>query len=203
MHESKIRHELVLAALDWAFIARDPQQSKLLNIAEAAAADIPQWERPLIRVLQQNEAEPLEKLAAALLKSRGSPTALALAGLGLVKRGKMKEAIQVLGKAQQVYPGDFWLNRHLGRYLDENAPQKSLPFSMAAVALAADSPGAHCSLGHILYRIGELDDAIAEFRHCAGTETRFCQGAYQSGRRPRQKRPAGRCRCRDSQGGWN
>src|SRR5262249_33225586 len=167
IRESKIRHELVVAALDWALITPEPTRAMLLGIAQAAAADNHDWERPLIDALLQPKPEPLVDLAKSMLESKPSATALMLVAQGLATRGRWEDVIEVLIRAQRLFPGDFLLNTKLGGTLG-NAPvpqaDKALPFLMIAVALAPDNPVAHSNLGNALRAKGQIDEAITEYR---------------------------------------
>jgi serine/threonine protein kinase/tetratricopeptide (TPR) repeat protein/sugar lactone lactonase YvrE len=165
-----IRHELLLAALDWALFIRDttdPVRKKLFAIARASAADTPTWEKPLIDALTQDDAAPFMNLARDLEQSGDSAVALALIGGGLRALEMHEQAVAVLRKAQKRYPGDFWLNYLLAISLVDSSPrnvQTAMPFFMVAVALAPESPDVHNNLGLCHLNKRDVDSAIGEFR---------------------------------------
>jgi eukaryotic-like serine/threonine-protein kinase len=71
---------------------------------------------------------------------------------------------QLLRRAQQQHPADFWVNHHLGNVVEGLTPperDEAVRFLTAAVALRPENPLAHYNLGHSLCEKGQLDAAIA------------------------------------------
>ena len=181
-----IRHELVLAALDWALTVKDKadaQRLKLISFAEAAATDEPAWEKPLISALAQSSLAAVEKLAESL-RSDLSAVRLLIVTRYLLTLGNVEHAIRLLNDAQQRYPDDFWLNESLGLALMNTTPpqhQRALPFLTAAVALRPDSPGTRLNLGGCLIGIGESNAAIAAFRRALELKPDYAMPHYNIG----------------------
>jgi tetratricopeptide (TPR) repeat protein len=86
---------------------------------------------------------------------------------GLRASGSHKDVVELLQRAQQAHPGDFWINEYLGRSLQDSQPPRldeAIRFLTAAVALRPDSAGARLALGDALEEKGRLDDAITAYR---------------------------------------
>ncbi len=72
-----------------------------------------------------------------------------------------------LRRAQQAFPGDFWINHDLGMALLNCQPpqyEEAIRFLTAAVALRPDSPGVRLNLGSTLASAGRLDEALVAYR---------------------------------------
>src|SRR5262249_12800014 len=93
---------------------------------------------------------------------------LFLVGRSLGEAGTHEAAAQLLRRAQQRYPGDFWINHELGFQLlkgkDKDQVANAVRFSTAAVALRPNSPGVHLNLGNALVEPGKREEAIAASR---------------------------------------
>jgi tetratricopeptide (TPR) repeat protein len=72
----------------------------------------------------------------------------------------------VLRKAQQEYPGDFWINYYLGEVLlAYNIDRReAISCLRSAVAIRPQSGPPHCALGMALEANGQRDEAIACYR---------------------------------------
>src|SRR5437879_5935517 len=80
--------------------------------------------------------------------------------LGLRQRGAQEAALALLRRAQDAFPGDFWINQDLGlTLLDCRPPQldEAIRFLTAAVAIRPDSAGARLNLGDALRDKGRLE----------------------------------------------
>ena len=167
--------EAIGAALDeWDVLASNKDSGvteshrEWLRTVLEAAEPAESWTRQ-IRAAREEKDEvrrraALEKLAMAedvgTLSVRAQ-TRLALQ-LEIVKA--YASAAQLLRRAQQQHPADFWVNEMLGRALqDLTAPEldEAVRFLTAAVALRPESPGAHLNLGVALDNKGQSDAAAA------------------------------------------
>jgi len=154
-------------------------------LAAARAADPDPWRDALRDALDRRDLETYRRLALDADHSGQGPVSLWLLGFALELRGDHDRALQVLKRAQQMYPGDYWLNVELGLALlggkrsgpgttrsvvtaslgdRETNYQRAEPFLMAAVALRPRFAGAHHLLGVTYHHQGKSDDAIAELR---------------------------------------
>ena len=93
---------------------------------------------------------------------RQSPTSLLLLGRYVQKLG-LNPGLQVLRKAQQEYPGDFWINYYLGLVFFANKidHREAISCLRCAVAIRPQSCEALCHLGVALEANGQRDEAIA------------------------------------------
>ncbi len=182
------------AALDaWAVVRGSRTQpddvdgeARFRRLLQAArAADPDPWRDALRDALERRDLEAYRRLALDWEKSHQGPVSLWLLGFALERRGDHDRALEVLKRAQQMYPGDYWLNVELGLALlggkrsgpgttrsvvtaslgdRETNYQRAEPFLMAAVALRPRFAGAHHLIGVTYHHQGKVDDAIAELR---------------------------------------
>jgi tetratricopeptide (TPR) repeat protein len=84
-------------------------------------------------------------------------------------------------RAQQVFPGDFWINHNLGMSLSDGLPsqyEEAVRFLSVAVALRPGSAVVRHNLGVSLWKKGKLDEAAAAFRKATELNPHFTT-AYQ------------------------
>jgi tetratricopeptide (TPR) repeat protein len=181
LRQKSIRVQLAAALDDWAFLPSEkkdkPSRRELLVIAGAADPDLLRNE--VRSALHRGDAQALKQLAASDRLTYLPPSTLVLVAKTLrrisatkqrTKAGESsaKEAVSVLQKAQQLYPGDFWINEELGEQLEDYTKPPDLEgairFHTAAVALRPRSPGAYVNLGFALNKKGFVDDAIAAYK---------------------------------------
>jgi tetratricopeptide (TPR) repeat protein len=191
-----IRRQLVAALDDWAFIRfqlKAEGWGQRLGVARAADPD-PTRNR-LRDVLEGHDPKAVEELIAAGAAEDWPAETLVLLGRLLFRingRASCQQVAALLGRAQQRYPGDFWLNEGLGLLLAVSRPprlEEALRFFSVSVALQPQSPGAHLNLGNALYDKGRLDESEAEYREAirlkrdyAEAHTKLGNALYDKGR---------------------
>src|SRR5262249_58980255 len=133
-----------------------------------SAADSDPWRRGLraarARPFRPAQVETLKKLAAEVDAAAQPPEELFLMHMALHTRGN--GAVALLRRAQEAFPGDFWINHDLGFALLGCQPprnEEAVRFLTAAVALRPESAGARLNLGAALSRGGHLDEAAAAY----------------------------------------
>jgi serine/threonine-protein kinase len=92
--------------------------------------------------------------------------------------------LRLLRRAQQQYPGDFWLNLDLGMCLAETEPARwaeAVRYVTAAVALRPSTPGVRSDLGHALQAGFQLDEAIACYRQAIALDPNHFRAHYNLG----------------------
>jgi superkiller protein 3 len=147
-----------------------------------AQADSTSWGAQV----RQAAAEPdlarqraaLEQLAAAADVRRLPPRALTRLAQRLQSVQSYAAAVDLLQRAQRLYPGDFWINQDLGNALvDQKAvlPEEAARYLTAAVALRPESAGAQLNLGRALREQGKQDEAIAVFRQTLILEPKYAE----------------------------
>jgi tetratricopeptide (TPR) repeat protein len=172
-----IRHQLVTAVLSWAVYSEktDSLRHNLFQTAAEAAADSPEWERPLIKVLVSDDPIELLRFAGENASSEDSAAPVSLIAAALCRLHKFKDAIALLSKLQERFPGDFWINEWLGISMlnpDPNRVEQEslnpignpLPYLMAAAALRPDSAVAGGNLAVCLAMAGQLQSSISVCR---------------------------------------
>jgi Tfp pilus assembly protein PilF len=126
----------------------------------------------------------MEKLAREVDVAEQPAEAVFVLALGLSQRGADAAALGLFRRAQQVLPGDFWINHDLGIALIEcqpPLPEEATRFLTAAVALRPDSPAARLNLGVALARAGRLDEALVAYRHAITLKSDYSVAHYNVG----------------------
>jgi serine/threonine-protein kinase len=163
-----VRSTLVAALDHWLILARHekaPEADWLERVL--ATADSDAWRQRLRAARGQNDREALEKLAREVDTAAQPPEALFLLDRALRQRGAKEGAVALLRRAQEAFPGDFWINQDLGMALEDCQPpqhEEAIRFLTAAVALRPESAGARLNLGVAFLDKGRLDEAIVAFR---------------------------------------
>ena len=159
----------LLAALDhWLILARFEKAPEVGWLKQVlAVADTDPWRQGVRAAREKNDRQEMEKLAREVDTAAQPPEALFVLEMGLDQRGASGAALALLRRAQQAFPGDFWINHDLGlALLNCQQPQyeEAIRFLTAAVALRPDSPGVRLNLGNALASAGRLDEALVAYR---------------------------------------
>jgi serine/threonine-protein kinase len=162
-----IRRELV-AALDFCVTVRSCQSSsqtsrKLLVIPTVADPD--DGRNRVRQALARRDQAALVELAQPEQAARLPASTQHLLASTLWSLGARAQAANVLQMAQRLEPGDFWINADLAVCLLQSHPAEAVRFFTAALALRPRSAVAHYNLGVALHGRGQVDEAVAEFRH--------------------------------------
>jgi hypothetical protein len=171
MNAKRIRVELAVALQDWARICRysrlkeDTTGKALLAIARTADPD--EWRNQVRDALERMDQGALAELARSDQTTKLSPASVISLVAALWETGASKEAVGLLRKTHQKYPGDFWINFELAFTLARMQPphlEESLRFYTGAIALRPNSVGVHVNLGVVLADKKQWDEAIADDR---------------------------------------
>jgi serine/threonine-protein kinase len=169
-----------LAALDdWLDVAREEKAAEAGWLERVlAAADPDDWRQRLRAAREKPDRQALEDLAREVKVAAQPAQVVVLLGRALVASGSIKAAAELLRRAWFAYPGDFWVNLHLGWALATSRPPQpdaAIRFFMVAVALRPSSPGARLNLGNELQARGQLDEAIACFHKAIELDPKFAE----------------------------
>jgi tetratricopeptide (TPR) repeat protein len=146
-----------------------------------AAADPDDWRQQLRAAWVAGDLRALEGLARKVEVATQPARALAdLAGI-LQDNGRTEAAVRLLRRAQEAYPGDFWINTNLGLILATSQPldgsinrplglapagsqppqlHEAIRFLSVAVAVRPESAGAWSTLADTFLGSGRLDEAM-------------------------------------------
>jgi Flp pilus assembly protein TadD/serine/threonine protein kinase len=165
---SPIRVYLVAALDDWAAMKgpKDVAGRETLR-AIARLADDDDSRRQLRDPAVGKDRAALERLARQRGVLDQPPGNLELLAEALVRRGARPAAVDLLRRAQQRHPGDFWINHYLASLLMAVKParvEEAVGFFRVAVALRPQSAGAYHNLGLALYDQRRLPEAEAAYR---------------------------------------
>jgi serine/threonine protein kinase/Flp pilus assembly protein TadD len=176
----------LLAALDhWSILARHekaPEAGWLKQVLSAADSD--PWRQGVRAAREKNDRQELEKLAREVDTAGQPPEALFILEMALAQRGATEVALALLRRAQQAFPGDFWINHDLGVALRDCQPprnEEAIRFLTAAVALRPDSAGVRLDVGIALARAGRLDEAIVACRQAIDLKPDYSVAHLQLG----------------------
>jgi tetratricopeptide (TPR) repeat protein/serine/threonine protein kinase len=169
-------HEALVAGLDgWlqAKAANDPDRPRLREVADAA--DDGTWRRSFRAAALAADEPKLKALAGQPEALQQSPAVLAWVG-GVLRWRLANESAALLRQAQRRHPDDFWINYNLGTALmcvQPARPEEAIGYFRAAIAIRPSSAEAHSFLGKALFVKGDLDAAIASYRHALAIDPRF------------------------------
>jgi serine/threonine protein kinase/Flp pilus assembly protein TadD len=164
---SAVRAQLVAALDDWASTRAQADQSaqRLRSLANRADGD--PWRARLRDLLEQKDLAALEAMVREEDALKQPPATLYMLGRALYDNGAGPAAAAMLARAQERFPGDFWINETLGVVLCElqpPQPDEAARYLTAALALHNDSTLAYVNLGKALHDKRDLDGAIRCFR---------------------------------------
>jgi serine/threonine-protein kinase len=152
----------------------EPHREWLRAVLDAADRD--PWGRQVraVRALKDpaRRRAGLEKLAASADVATVPAQALTL----LAQRLRPSQAVDLLRRAQQHRPADFWINHDLGKVLQEVTPPQyaeAVRFLTAAAALRPNSPGCLMNLGRALQDKGQVNEAIAFYQKVLALDPRY------------------------------
>jgi serine/threonine protein kinase/Flp pilus assembly protein TadD len=160
---------ILMAALDhWLILARHKQAPETAWLARVLAiADSDGWRQEVRAARERGDRQALEALAREVDPATQPPEALFVLNVSLRQRGATEAAVALLRRAQEAFPGDFWINHDLGVALQNARPpqaEEAVRFLTAATALRPNSPGVRFNLGSALWKRGRHDEAAAAFR---------------------------------------
>jgi tetratricopeptide (TPR) repeat protein len=116
----------------------------------------------------------LRRLAKSIDIRAHHPTTLISLANTLRRAMQTDAALRLLRDAQSFYPGDFWLNTHLGYTLStQKAHEGAIRFFTGAVCIRPDSAAAHTNLGIALGRLKKPDEAIAAYHKAIELDPKF------------------------------
>jgi tetratricopeptide (TPR) repeat protein/predicted Ser/Thr protein kinase len=172
-----------VAALDvWLSRARREDPAEVGWLEEVlAAVDPDDWRQRVRAARVAGDQQALEKLAREVKVATQPPQALLLLSADLNDFGS---AVRLVRRAQNAYPGDFWISHKLGMGLMTSDPpqlDEAIRFLTAAVALRPESPGARLNLGTALWKKGRLDEAGDAFRKAVELKPDYVQAHHNLG----------------------
>jgi serine/threonine protein kinase/Tfp pilus assembly protein PilF len=153
---------------DWALQRRaargtgDPDWRKLLEVARLVDPD--ESRSQIRQALSRQDWKTLKQL----LESGGPKGLPAVSLADAVALGwNSPQAVELLRRAQQARPDDFWVNHALAHTLMQVTPpqvDEAIGFYRAAMAIRPQSPDTHNNLGIALYKKGNVDEAMACYK---------------------------------------
>jgi tetratricopeptide (TPR) repeat protein len=171
----RIRDRLVDALDDWLVLDVDqPAAGRLLAISREADPDA--FRNRLRAAVAAVDREALEQLAGEAAARKLPVRAALLLADGLHLAGKLGEAVALLRRTQQDYPGDFWVNDVLGVYLtawDPSRADEAGRCFAAALALRPDSYFAYDNLALTLIWQCRWVEAVAACQTAEGIAKRL------------------------------
>jgi tetratricopeptide (TPR) repeat protein/serine/threonine protein kinase len=162
---SGIGGHLVTALTSWANTTPNREtRAKLSTVARLADTD--PVRQQILEAGDQRDAAAVLKLAKQTKVLEAPTTTLVLLANNLA-RSDPGAAVDLLRRAQERHPDDFWINNQLAYYLMALKPpqaEQAVRFYQAALALRPFSPNMHVNLGNALRRQRKFSEAEAEYR---------------------------------------
>jgi serine/threonine-protein kinase len=166
IRQRAIRDHLVAVLELWSRLRISPQLKANLIALEEAAAD-EDWRAVLCAARGTQEKQDLQRVADSVDVTRQSALALLQLSYVLRRGDDNTAAVSLLRRAQQQYPGEFWITYDLLTVLSrEKSPPWDEVFRLYAAALALRSQSLNVRLarGELLARSGRVDEAIDAYR---------------------------------------
>jgi serine/threonine protein kinase len=138
--------------------------------AVAGRADDDPWRRRLRQLAGRKDRAALEQFAGEDRALAQSAANLIWLNHALEATGGHPAAERLLRRAQQLHPGDFWINLELANpfaradIVSPTHTEEAIGFARAALAVRPQSPAAHKHLGMALGKQGRLVEAEEELR---------------------------------------
>jgi tetratricopeptide (TPR) repeat protein len=172
VRESGVARALIAFLDDWAMLADSQERQTLLEIADQADTD--PWRSQLRDAIVRNDREQLRKLASDERATGQAPVTILLGSRVLEQLGERSAALDWLGRANERYPQNFWINHELSRHLLTMArPEEAASYLQTAVAKIPDSPSAHNLLGGVYVATQQNANAEREFREAVRLDPGF------------------------------
>ena len=158
---------LIIALDDWASCRQQAvNEATAKPLAELARAlDSDPWRRRERDILAHGSEQELQDLIDSEEVAHQPASTIELLAGELFFRGRLEDALQILGRALREHPDDFWLHQTAAwlhaRLSSPPHPEEATRHYTAALALRPRSAIVHCSLGDMLQKQGRLDEAIA------------------------------------------
>ncbi|HVS34769.1 MAG TPA: serine/threonine-protein kinase [Gemmataceae bacterium] len=164
---SDIREPLIVALDIWASGLPEQNRERLERLEYVAGrADDDEQRRDLRRALVNGDQEDLKRRVQQWDASL-NPTAASMVAGRLFRLGCPSSLTeQILRRAQQLHPTDFFLNNELSYTLSQTPShrEEALGFMRAALAVNPDSPLGHYNLANRLQDLGRREEAEPEYR---------------------------------------
>jgi serine/threonine protein kinase/Flp pilus assembly protein TadD len=189
---SLIQDRLLAALDDWIRVKsiwRLPGKERLVTIAQEVDAD--SWRKRFRDAYSRRDKNAIRTLARNPEVLTQRPATVVLLASILSDSSEVALAIDVLRRAQQRHPSDFWIYENLGRYLmnaNPPGPREAVGFYRAAAALRPESPGVHINLGNVLRKEEKLAEAEAEFRRAIVLKADYAMPHFNLGNVLRDRR---------------
>jgi serine/threonine-protein kinase len=162
MRTSAIRDELVAGVLHWARLSGDEAwRNKLLNAAIGESDS--HWRRRFCVAHRDRDKESLVLLSRSAEALEERPGVLWYAGIVLQDGGLLDDGIVLMRRAQERFPGHYWINYDLGKALSNANPPKlreSIGYFRAALAIHSDSASHNYTFASRLYDVGDVEGAL-------------------------------------------
>ncbi|MBD3161131.1 MAG: tetratricopeptide repeat protein, partial [Candidatus Latescibacteria bacterium] len=171
LRESGIRRELVSMLDEWALERRtndrlaDRELEPLLGLARAVDDD--PWRGRIRDCIRRGSLEGLRRVVADVDEGAHPAASLDLAARLLMNQGANGSAANLLRRALDLHPGDYWLNLHLSeccrrirmRDLRETRDD-ALRFALAARAIQPESPWAWAQVATAMEAAGAAPEEV-------------------------------------------
>ena len=175
-------------------IKKDDAQTRQWLIDALNAADDDAWRLRMRKAVAGADWKSLEQLAREADVSKQPPNFLLMAARILPNEMKSTR-LELLRRIQRAYPADLGANNYLAEELFHmGQPAEAIRYLTVLVALRPDNPGLYLNRGSALSSLGEVDEAIKDYRQSLALAPRYAAahanlGSAQSPSWPRVCKP--------------
>jgi tetratricopeptide (TPR) repeat protein/tRNA A-37 threonylcarbamoyl transferase component Bud32 len=170
---SAVREEILAALDDWSLHAADPDVRRRWSQLTARLDPGNRWRKVLLEKRGRRDPAQRRALLAQLKHESMAPATAVFLSFVLGKR--TPESLELLARARERKPDDFWLNFSLGNGMgidkdnyreerDRSRQEEAIGYFRAALAVKPTSSVAHYNLGVALKAKGDREGAIRCYR---------------------------------------
>jgi serine/threonine protein kinase/Flp pilus assembly protein TadD len=178
--------DTILGSLDHLLILARFRQAPEAGWLQAVVdrADNDPWRQALRAARRRQDRAAIIRLAAEVDVRAQPRETLFVLELGLFQRAAYEAALDLLRRAQEVYPDDFWINYDLGSTLRWYRPaecHEAIRCLTVATALRPKHARARAWLGNGFAANNQLDEAVQAFRKAIELDPRNARAHYELG----------------------
>jgi serine/threonine-protein kinase len=184
--EPDVREALIVALLDWTFVAKLAKSEGLMKVLSkiAQGADDDGWRNKFRAAWAARDRAALRSLAAEARRLSLPSSSVEFLGVVLEALDEHDDALGLLRWARNRYPSDFWIAFQLGSVLRRGSNQTPVEIEEAigsyrvARALSPGSTIVLNDLGFALEQEKRFEEAIACYRRAIDIDHRFMPARY-------------------------
>ncbi len=167
LRSTDFREQILLAMDLWARVEREldrhsPRMIQIFRVAERLDDD--PWRIRIRRACATDDGDELVQLAKSPESARASATTTYLLAMSLITTNEQAEALALLHRNYDRFPGDYWINHTLAllhvQFTADKDATEALRFATAARALRPDAASPYSLIGECYALRGDQERAL-------------------------------------------